>query len=60
MNICKGIMLAIVSGVLLMGLSACEKEGPAEKAGKAIDDTASDVAKQANEAKDAVEKKLDE
>jgi hypothetical protein len=60
MNICKGIMLAIVSGVLLMGLSACEKEGPAEEAGKAIDDAASDVAKQANEAKDAVEKKLDE
>jgi len=35
----------LLAGLLLMGLSACEK-GPAEKAGAAIDDAASKVAVQ--------------
>jgi hypothetical protein len=45
---------------MFTGLTACEKEGPAEKAGKAIDEAASDVAKEANDAMDAVEKKMEE
>jgi hypothetical protein len=59
-NLYKGIMTTILAGIMCVGLSACEKEGPAEKAGKAIDDAASDVAKQANDAKEAVEEKMDE
>jgi len=58
MNIYKGIIAALFSGFLLMGLAACEK-GPAEKAGEAIDDAASDVADKSGEAVDAVKETLD-
>ena len=58
MKVYKGILAALFSGLLLVGLSACEK-GPAEKAGEAIDDAASDVADKADDAADAVEEKLD-
>jgi len=60
MKIYRSIMMAVLAGFMLTGLSACEKEGPAEKAGKAMDDAASNVAKEANDAKEAVEKKMDE
>ena len=58
MKMYKGILVALFSGLLLMGLSACEK-GPAEKAGEAIDDAASDVAEKTEEAVEAVEEKVD-
>ena len=58
MKMYKGLLAALFSGLLVMGLSACEK-GPAEKAGEAIDDAASDVADTAEEAKEAVEEKLE-
>jgi hypothetical protein len=58
MKMHKGILAALFSGLLLVGLSACEK-GPAEKAGEAIDDAASDVADNADDAADAVKEKLD-
>ena len=54
----KNITAALLSGLLLMGLSACEK-GPAEKAGEAIDDAASDVAGKTEDAAEAVKEKLD-
>lgn len=60
MKLHHGILSAILSGLLVMGLSACEKEGPAEKTGKAIDETATDVAEQAGDAKEAVEEKMKE
>jgi hypothetical protein len=60
MKIYKGIMLAMLAGLLFTGLSACEKEGPAEKAGKAIDEAASDVADEASETMEAIEKKTEE
>ena len=60
MKIYRSIMMAVLAGFMLTGLPACEKEGPAEKAGKAMDDAASNVAKEANDAKEAVEKKMDE
>ena len=58
MKLYKGILAALFTGLLLVGLSACEK-GPAEKAGEAIDDAASDVADKADEAADAVKESLD-
>ena len=58
MKLYKGILAALFTGLLLVGLSACEK-GPAEKAGEAIDDAASDVADKTDEAADAVKEKLD-
>ena len=60
MTIYRSIMTAMLAGFLFLGLTGCEKEGPAEKAGKAIDDAASDVAKEANDAMETVEKKMDE
>ena len=65
----RNITATLFAGLLLMGLSACEK-GPAEKAGEAIDDAASDVADvaedaasdvadAAEDAADAVEEKMD-
>ena len=60
MAINRGILTAVLAGLVFTGLTACEKEGPAEKAGKAIDDAASNVANEASEAKDAVQKKMEE
>ena len=59
MKLFKGTLAAILAGLLVMGLSACEKEGPAEKAGKAMDEAASDVAEQAEETKEAIEEQMD-
>ena len=58
MNSYRNITATMLAGLLLMGLSACEK-GPAEKAGEAIDDAVSDVADTAEDAADAVEEKMD-
>ena len=54
----KNIIAVLLSGLMFMGLSACEK-GPAEKAGEAIDDAASDVADETEDAAEAVKEKLD-
>jgi hypothetical protein len=60
MKIYKGIMAAMLAGLMFTGLSACEKEGPAEKAGKAIDEATTDVAEEASEMKEATEEKVAE
>jgi len=36
-------ILGIFCAVLLFGLAACEREGPAEKAGRSVDRAAKDV-----------------
>jgi hypothetical protein len=53
-------MAAMLAGLMFTGLSACEKQGPAEKAGKAIDDAASDVADEANDTMEAIKEKAEE
>lgn len=60
MKTCRGMLAVLFAAFMVTGITACEKEGPAEKAGKAIDEAASDVAEEAAEAKEAVEKKLEE
>jgi hypothetical protein len=60
MKMYKGIMAAMLAGLMFTGLSACEKQGPAEKAGKAIDDAASDVADEANDTMEAIKEKAEE
>ena len=59
MNLKRTIAI-MFAGLMLIGLPACEKEGPAEKAGKMIDDAASDVADSAKDVEKSVEKKLEE
>ena len=39
MLILKRIVVSIIAAGLIMGLVACEKEGPMEKAGKAVDES---------------------
>ena len=58
MKVYKSITTALFAGILLVGLSACEK-GPAEKAGEAIDDAASDFADKSEDAAEAMKEKLD-
>ena len=55
----RDISSVILATLLVMGLSACEKEGSAEKAGKAIDEAASDVAEKAQDAKEAIAEKME-
>jgi len=38
-KICKIVIAVVAMTVLFMGLSGCKKEGPAERAGKKIDET---------------------
>jgi hypothetical protein len=44
----------VVVAILGLALSACEKEGPAEKAGKEIDKTVKDVGQSMEKAADSV------
>ena len=41
----KIISTVLVAGAMLLALSACEKEGPAERAGKQADKAMTDVGK---------------
>jgi hyperosmotically inducible periplasmic protein len=54
------LKLIAISLFLAAGLSACDKPGPAEKAGKAIDQTASDAKNKIGETVDKAEKKMTE
>lgn len=59
MKLYRNIAAALFAGLLLTGLAACEK-GPAEKAGEAIDDVASDIADKTEDAVDSVKDKVDQ
>jgi hypothetical protein len=56
----SGIAVAIVLSFAVAGLTACEKKGPAERAGESIDNAAKKVGDKMEEAgdkvKDAVKK----
>ena len=51
MELFKQISTTLFAVLLIMSLSACDK-GPAEKAGEAIDDAASNVADKSEETAD--------
>lgn len=58
MKLNRGIATALLLGLTIAGLPACEQEGPAERAGQAVDDAAQNagesVKKAGEELKDAV------
>ena len=60
MTVRKLVVAVLVAGLAVAGLSACEKEGPSEKAGKAIDEAASDMTDSTKEAMEGIEKKVKE
>jgi hypothetical protein len=47
--------LLILAGLLGSGLVACEREGPAERMGKQIDEAARDIKKDASKAAEEAE-----
>jgi len=53
MSILKKIILGFFSIIIIVSFIACKKEGPAERAGKKIDEA---VEKAGEKTKDAVEK----
>ena len=55
-NIRKYLWTGLVASVLVLGLSACEKkEGPAERAGKAIDKSVESAGQQIEKAGQKIE-----
>jgi osmotically-inducible protein OsmY len=54
------LKLIAISLLLAAGLTACDKPGPAEKAGKAMDQTASDAKNKIGDSVDKAEKKMTE
>ena len=60
MKIHKKAAIVFFAGLLVTGLTACEKEGPMEKAGKAIDNAASEASDSIKDAEKSIERKLDQ
>lgn len=60
MKALKNLKLVGVTMLLLGGLAACDKPGPAESAGKKIDQAASDAGNKISDTADKVADKLDE
>lgn len=56
MQTVKRIKVALVLSILLIGLSGCQKEeGPAEKAGKQIDESTEELGEKVEEAGEAIQ-----
>lgn len=54
MKLNRGIAVAILLSFAMAGLSACEKKGPLEKAGEAVDDAAKKTGEAVRDAGDKV------
>jgi osmotically-inducible protein OsmY len=52
MNVLMGLKLIGIAGLVVLGLSACDKPGPAEKAGKQIDQSVENAGKKLDAATD--------
>jgi hypothetical protein len=60
MKMSNGAVLAILAGFVLGGVSGCEREGPAERAGEAIDEAIEDAGEAIEDAGEAIEDKQEE
>lgn len=60
MKMLENFKVLCISTVLVAGLAACDKPGPAETAGRKIDQTANDAGRKIDETADKVGQKLDE
>jgi hypothetical protein len=54
MKLHQSIAAALLLGFAMVGLSACEKEGPLERAGAAVDDAAKKTGEAVQDAGDKV------
>ena len=59
MNIKKFLIIAAIA-LSLFAFAACESEGPAEKAGKKIDQTVKKAADSAKETGEAIQEKVED
>lgn len=51
MSIKRQLIIPMLAGILMLGgLTACEEEGPMERAGERIDETAENLGEKAEEA----------
>jgi hypothetical protein len=55
MKIKKAISATLIMGGIIVMLSACQKEGPAEKAGKAVDNAVDKTGQQIEKAGDKIQ-----
>lgn len=60
MNASKSLKMIGISMLLVAGLAACDKPGPAETAGKKLDDTATETGQKINESTDKMAEKIAE
>ncbi len=60
MNKSKFFAVMLMGGLLGTGIVACEKKGPAERAGEKLDDAAKDVKEGAEKAGDKIENAAEE
>jgi hypothetical protein len=58
MKVKENLRLIGISMLFVGGLTSCDKPGPAETAGKKIDQTAGEASKRIGEATDEIGKKL--
>lgn len=58
--IIKSAVTGICAAMLMLGMSACEKKGPAEKAGEKVDQAAESVKESGEKAKEEVKEAADE
>jgi len=60
MNVLKSLKLTSISLLLVVGLGACNKPGPAETAGKKIDQGVDTASKKIDDTADKLHDKLNE
>lgn len=60
MKMSQRVKFIAVSTLFLAGLAACDKPGPAESAGKKLDQKVDEVNQKIDDAADKIEKKMDE
>lgn len=53
-------LIALLAGVFAVGISACEDEGPAEKAGETVDEAIDETGDTMEEAADSAEEAAEE
>jgi len=60
MSILRKVFLVLCGGMMVVSFSACKKEGPAERAGKQIDEAAGKAGKKIDEATEKAGNKIEE
>jgi hypothetical protein len=60
MSILKNVGVVVCCGMIVIAFSACKKEGPAERAGRNIDETVEKAGKKIDESAAKAGKKLEE